>query len=146
MLRAHRHRPVGAGSADTGCHEAGFVTLCAQNTVNQLSLGHLTAELAESGLTITRASVKPSPSCAGCAEHTFFIIDDAGEVPEASLVESSCSRAGGQLLSKSAIHSFRPSAVGIHTSFSFSCIEKNWRKEWGMRSGSSNSSRSHEDV
>jgi hypothetical protein len=56
-------------------------------------------------------------------------MDDKGEVPPRTKVEALC-------------HELK-SECGLagRKGFSFSCIERNWRKEWGVGSASSTSSR-----
>jgi hypothetical protein len=100
-----------------------------QDADERSDLGQLTKKLTMIGLTITRASVKPSRSIKGCADHTFYVVDLNGEVPPRSTVEAACQEL------KTA------SGLAGRKAFSFSCIERNWRKEWGVGSCSSTSSR-----
>jgi hypothetical protein len=51
-------------------------------------LGQLTKKLVEAGLTITRASVKPSRAAKGCADHTFYVVDNDGNVPPRAKVRA----------------------------------------------------------
>ena len=53
-------------------------------------LGQLTKKLVEAGLTITRASVKPSRAAKGCADHTFYVVDEQGDVPPRLKVRHPC--------------------------------------------------------
>jgi hypothetical protein len=78
---------------------------------------------------LTRATVKPSRSTPGCADHTFYVIDANREVPLRAKVEALCQELKIEC------------GLTGRKGFNFSCIERNWRKEWGVGSASSTSSR-----
>lgn len=100
-----------------------------QDVGEQSDLVPLTKKLVAAGLTITRATVKPSRAARGAADHTFYVVDERGDVPPRSAVEAACQELKAQ------------SGLAGRKAFSFSCIERNWRKEWGVGSASSTSSR-----
>ena len=137
MLR--RNVCVGGGAqerprgADKHACRRGFDALRRATRVqavgHESDLGELTKKLVATGLTITRATVKPSRSVKGCADHTFYVVDDNGDVPPRQKVEAACEelRAVSGLSGRKAI--------------SFSCVERSWRRDWGVGSGSSTSSK-----
>lgn len=104
----------------------------------RMDLSQLTSTLKESRLTVVRAKVKPTSDSFGHSAHTFYVMDESGAPPDLPAVEKVCRAAGGNLIKTGDSVKSNGNSLEGHK-FSFSFIERNWRKEWGVGSQDSSS-------